>query len=136
MVTENSTSFSSYLSIPASIRFRESIGGEMAIQEYTSNLAKQGGIVVSTIWNTQYICSDSLSMINVKLPALMNAKPDEYIQTFRLLLIKKYGLCVSSVFLIDGCCWKRFSAQIWNEFVEFEKAARVILMEIEFGAKL
>ena len=133
MGTENTTSF---LSIPASIRFRESIGGEMAIQKYTSNLAKQGGIVVSKIWNTQYLYSESLSMINVKLPARMNAKPDEYIQTFHLLLIKKYGLCVSSVFLMDGCCWIRFSAQIWNELVDFEKAARVILKEIESGAKL
>ncbi|KAG8879897.1 hypothetical protein FRB97_001315 [Tulasnella sp. 331] len=111
-----------YLSVKAALDFRESIGGEQAIQEYCNNLAVQGGKLMAEILGTgttELTEEFTGPMTNVRLPLppfgdktlTASVKDTEDIMTE---LTHEYNTFVAA-FVHGGSWWIRASAQIWND---------------------
>ncbi|KAG8887351.1 hypothetical protein FRB98_000220 [Tulasnella sp. 332] len=122
-----------YLSVKAALDFRESIGGEQAIQEYCNNLAVQGGKLMAEILGTgttELTEEFTGPMTNVRLPLppfgdktlTASVKDTEDIMTE---LTHEYNTFVAA-FVHGGSWWIRASAQIWNDLSDFEYVAKAL----------
>ncbi|KAG9015085.1 hypothetical protein FRB94_004204 [Tulasnella sp. JGI-2019a] len=119
-----------YLSIKAALEFRESIGGEKAIQQYCNTLAPQGGKRMAEILGTETADPNEEytgTMTNVRLPLPLNQDESPTAKAAELMveLNEEYNTFVA-VFEHNGSLWVRASAQIWNELSDFEYTARAL----------
>lgn len=134
---------SNYLLIPDAIKWREEVcGGEQAIIEYNTKLAKEGGKVVADILGT-YIMDNSTSsmtdccLVNVALPlsastekvAGKNTIKPEFgmAATFWMqeTLVAEYKTFIA-IFYFQNQWWTRLSAQIYLDILDFEWAGRTL----------
>lgn len=138
-----------YLSIPAALAFRESIGGEKAIREYCFDLARKGGERLAKMLGTEVLENEEGTLgeccfTNVKLPMALEdiqeaaakrgydwrtceqgveCKVRDFITG---KMIEKHNTFMAIIFHGDAW-WVRVSAQIYLELDDFEWAGEVLL---------
>lgn len=145
------TDRSSYLCVPAAIKWRQDVlGGEARIIEYTQTLAKEGGKKAAQILGTEVLDNRSgtmsnCSMTNVALPLKFVAISDttgtresdeelripiEDVQEAREwmtnTLISEYKTYVV-IFRYGDRFWVRVSAQVYLDVGDFEWIGQVLL---------
>ncbi|CAG8534621.1 5819_t:CDS:2 [Paraglomus occultum] len=115
----SSQDFSSYLTIHSSLAFRNSLGGESAIQSYCNSLALLGGKLIAAILNTEVIGPEHTikHMVNIRLSIPSN-HPTFDEQKYDLLMFDKYR-CYLALFKHNGWWCVRASAQIYNDLQDF-----------------
>ncbi|RUS12537.1 pyridoxal phosphate-dependent transferase [Endogone sp. FLAS-F59071] len=122
--------FSSYLTIPAALDFRASIGGESHIQTYCHDLALEGGQLAAKIWGTEMMENAegtlTASMVNVRLPLTTSVADEIYSKQVRYLIntqLKEFR-CFANPYRHGGRWWVRMCAQVYNEISDFEFVAQ------------
>ncbi|KAI9570595.1 pyridoxal phosphate-dependent transferase [Boletus coccyginus] len=118
-----------FLSIGAAIDFREWLGGEHKINEYTHALAIAGGKHLAERLGTNVMDPDgelTLNMVNVELPLPGEIKSsDEVNQIFLDTLLLQWQVGVAPL-KHNGKWWVRCCAQIWNEISDFDVVANAL----------
>lgn len=131
---------SPYLTIPAAIAYRESIGGEKAIQDYCFNLALQAGDRAASIFGTKVLENDEgtlggICLRNILLPLsyekIVNIAGTDVVQYpvitwMTATMVREHDTFMALVFY-DGGWWVRFSAQVYLEIEDYEWGARTLL---------
>lgn len=140
---------SPYLCTPAALEFRKEVcGGEEAVQDYCSNLAKDGGALVAKMLGTEVLdnsegtLTNGISMVNVRLPlhprgeegrpgdrkvdigAKGNAWVSHWAQTHSIT----YNTFLAFVWHANAW-WVRISAQVYLDMTDFELCG-VVLKDI------
>lgn len=123
--------FSAFMCIEAALNFRESLGGETAIQEYCNKLALDGGKVAAEIFGTEVLENEegtlTVHMVNVRLPLSSPKIPDEKVPDYFIdKLIYEHNTC-ASVYKHAGRWYVRMSAQTYLEVDDFKYCAEAIL---------
>ncbi|KAH0833199.1 pyridoxal phosphate-dependent transferase [Lanmaoa asiatica] len=117
------------LSISAAIDFREWLGGEHKINEYTHALAITGGKHLAERLGTSIMDPDgnlTLNMVNVELPVSGEiASSDEVHQIFVDVLLLQWQT-YAAAYKHNGKWWVRCSVQIWNEISDFDVIANAL----------
>ncbi|KAJ8588457.1 PLP-dependent transferase [Rhizopogon salebrosus TDB-379] len=115
-----------FFSVNAALDFRQWLGGEHKINEYTHNLAIAGGKRLADLLGTSVMDPEgdlTLNMVNVELPIPGDIKYSDEInallQNTLLLEWNAYG----AHYYHNGKWWTRCSAQVWNEISDFEVLA-------------
>ena len=134
-----------YLAIPAAIRFREEVcGGEAAIMEYCARLAREGGDLVAATLGTDVLDNKSGSLrrgtafVNVRLPIPVVADTGDgngqgvsrkdvetVMNWFRETAVREFGTYLQIQFF-QGTIYIRLSGQVYLEVADFEWAAEKI----------
>lgn len=115
-----------HISPIAALDFRAWLGGEHKINEYTHNLAIEGGKYLVKRFGTTLLDPEgsfTLSMVNVELPI-----PGEIEETAEALTLIRDTLCLkwnvyAAFFRHNEKWWVRCSAQIYNELSDFRVVA-------------
>ncbi|BEI83739.1 hypothetical protein CcaverHIS002_0403430 [Cutaneotrichosporon cavernicola] len=124
------TDFTSYLTIPEAINFRQDIGGEDRIIAYNHSLAVAGGKRLAKRWGTRFMDNDkgelTACMSNVELPNFPIAKDgNDAVKMNRFIenaLLFDYN-AYAAPFYYNNAWWARFSAQVWLELEDFDYLA-------------
>jgi hercynylcysteine S-oxide lyase len=133
-----------YLVMPKAIEFREKVcGGEKAIMEYCSNLAKQGGKAVAKTLGTSIMDNSTETLtkgcciVNILLPLEISPTkvhgkncidPEngtiatEWMQE---TLVHDFKTFIP-IYFFQGNWWARLSAQIYLELADFEWAGTAL----------
>jgi selenocysteine lyase/cysteine desulfurase len=117
--------YSSYMTIPAALEFRRSIGEEV-IRNYTHGLAREGGQLLAERFGTEVLQSEEQmgSMVDVALPI---ANPDDSTLSAQFwcdILLDRFNVYLTP-YKHNGRWWARLSAQIYNDLTDFSAAAEV-----------
>ncbi|KAG2131801.1 pyridoxal phosphate-dependent transferase [Suillus clintonianus] len=115
-----------FLSVNAALDFRQWLGGEHKINEYTHNLAIAGGKYLASLLGTSVMDPTgdlTLNMVNVELPIPGDIKYSNEINNLlkNTLLIEWNAYAVH--YHHNGKWWTRCSVQVWNEISDFEVLA-------------
>ncbi|KAG5641881.1 hypothetical protein DXG03_004021 [Asterophora parasitica] len=116
------------LNMAQALDFRNWLGGEHKINEYSHALALEGGKRLAEILGTRVMDPDgelTLNMVNVELPFPGTIRPTEklVVKFQRKLLEEKKAF--SAFYYHNDRWWTRCSAQIWNELEDFEKLGNI-----------
>ncbi|KAK0647112.1 aminotransferase family protein-like protein [Cercophora newfieldiana] len=132
---------STYLTVPASLRFRQQrCGGEAAIREYCTRLAREGGDMVALALGTEVLDNESGSLrqgcafANVRMPVPVGgeegpssaADMDKVIGWIRTVANKEFDTYLQP-FFYRGALWTRLSAQVYLDTADFEWAAQTLV---------
>ncbi|KAF9243517.1 pyridoxal phosphate-dependent transferase [Melanogaster broomeanus] len=113
----------------AALDFREWLGGEHKINEYTHNLAIAGGKRLAKRLGTSVLDPEgdlTLNMVNVELPILGGIESsDEILRILQETLLLEWN-CFASPFRHNGKWWTRCSVQVWNEISDFDVLANAL----------
>ncbi|KAG6335668.1 hypothetical protein ID866_3426 [Astraeus odoratus] len=113
-----------------SLDFREWIGGEHKINEYTRKLAIEGGKYLAKRLGTSLLDPDGLmasNMVNVELPIPWEISGTEEVwNLIRDTLLLKWN-AYALYFRHNGKWWTRCSVQIYNEISDFDVIADAFL---------
>ncbi|KAI0635825.1 PLP-dependent transferase [Trametes polyzona] len=134
-----------YLTVPEAIAFREWLGGEKAIYEYTHKLAIDGGKRLSEVLGTRVMDEtgeQTATMTDVQLPLPVEKTRGEVYTNEQLAEINQFLLrrlllewkTYAAHYYHAGGWWCRCSAQVFNEISDFEylgKAFKAVCKEIE-----
>ena len=130
-----------YLVLPEALKWREEVcGGEKAIIEYNTKLAKQGGQLVAKILGTEVMDNSTNTLtdcclVNVRLPLMAGAEKVPGVSTVDPLhgiaalqwmerkLSDDYKTFIAIAFFQDQW-WARLSAQIYLDLSDFEWAGQ------------
>ncbi|GMK58918.1 hypothetical protein CspeluHIS016_0603600 [Cutaneotrichosporon spelunceum] len=138
--------FTSYLTIPDTLKFRESIGGEDRIIAYNHSLAVAGGKRLAKRWGTRFMDNDkgelTACMANVELPDFPKpADGNERAKIHRFIedaLLFDYNAFAAPMYY-NNTWWARFSAQVWVELEDFDYLAECfekIRMRLKAGERV
>ncbi|KAF9243518.1 pyridoxal phosphate-dependent transferase [Melanogaster broomeanus] len=110
----------------AALDFREWLGGEHKINEYSHNLAIAGGKRLAKRLGTSVMDPEgdlTLNMVNVGLPIPGEIESsDEILRILQETLLLEWN-CFVSPFRHNGKWWTRCCAQVWNEISDFDVIA-------------
>ncbi|KAJ1333070.1 hercynylcysteine S-oxide lyase [Microdochium nivale] len=122
-----------WLTIGAALEFRsETCGGEAAIMEYTSSIARRAGVLVADILGTEILdhpgsCMRRCNFANVRLPldyAVVRARHKV------VLWIKRTAVAESGVYFqtveFQGAFWWRISGMVYLEEDDYRIGAEVL----------
>lgn len=112
-----------FLSINAALDFRQWLGGEHKINEYTHNLAIAGGKHLANLLGTSVMDPDgdlTLNMVNVELPIPGDIKYSDEVNSLLLNTLLVEWNTYAAHYYHNGKWWTRCSAQVWNEISDFE----------------
>ncbi|KAL7773829.1 hypothetical protein CFE70_003796 [Pyrenophora teres f. teres 0-1] len=133
-----------YLCVPAALKWRESLGGEIAIMSYCHDLARKAGKHVAQVLGTEVLENSTgtlgkCCMSNVQLPISISRVHDVAAQSginkddAGILVrdwMKKLSSDEYSTFIMiqwhAGKWWTRLSAQAYLEMKDFEWAAATL----------
>ncbi|KAG8213125.1 pyridoxal phosphate-dependent transferase [Butyriboletus roseoflavus] len=118
-----------WLSVVAALDFREWLGGERRINEYTHRLAMAGGARLAILLKTSVMDPEgehTLSMVNVALPIPGEIKLTAVLKSFFQHTILLQWDTYAAPFYHNGKWWARCSAQIWNELEDFDLMAEAL----------
>jgi len=133
-----------YVCIPAALAYREALGGEKAIRDYNTQLARAAGKRVAEIFGTEVLENSTgtlgnCCMTNVRLPldpavveevAIKGGiDKDDVVTVVRdwvLPMLLKESKTYLFVQYVEGAWWVRFSGQVYLELEDFEWAAQVL----------
>lgn len=120
--------FVPWLTVPSALAFRRWIGGEAKIDAYCHDLAIKGGKKLAEIFGTSVLDPEgdlTLHMVNVELPFPGKIQYTSTIdELFKRKLLEERK-AYSAHFYHNGKWWTRCSAQIWNNFEDFEKIGKI-----------
>lgn len=114
------------LSVNAALDFRQWLGGEHKINEYTHNLAIAGGKHLASLLGTSVMDPDgdlTLNMVNVELPIPGDIKFSNEINKLLINTLLVEWNVYAVPYYHNGKWWTRCSVQIWNEISDFEVLA-------------
>ncbi|KAI8970339.1 pyridoxal phosphate-dependent transferase [Mycotypha africana] len=127
---------SNYLCVETALKYRESIGGEEKIRQYTHDIAVKGGQLVAEMLGTRVMENSTktltASMVNVELPHFETSK----IQNGQVApyIIKKLVYEHNMTALIyenNGKYWIRLSGQIYVDLNDFKAVGEALLSIIQ-----
>ncbi|ORX62153.1 PLP-dependent transferase [Hesseltinella vesiculosa] len=124
--------FSPYLCIDDALSFRESLGGEQAIQDYCHRLAIEGGHAVAEILGTEVLENEDKSltacMSNVRLPFNPSSQVSESDMTNMIIDKLLYEEnCMAAPYYHHGQWFARLSAQIYTGLDDFKYVGHALL---------
>ena len=121
--------YSSYMAVPAALTFRQLIGGEEKIRNYTHDLAMEGGAYLAQRYGTSVLqFEDQMgSMVDVELPLLNHDDPELNSDFWIDTQLYRFPNVYVSVYKHNGRWYGRHSVQIYNDLSDFEQAAAVFL---------
>lgn len=113
----------------SALDFRESLGGEEAIQSYCNDLARRGGELVASKWGTEILENEdktlTVAMVNVRLPFSNKGNlPDRQISKAFLEKFNDEHHTLGQPFKHNGHWYMRLSAQVYNDESDFEHMAQ------------
>lgn len=112
------------LSINAALDFRQWLGGEHKINEYTHNLAIAGGKHLASLLGTSVMDRElTLNMVNVELPIPGDIKYSDEVNSLLMNTLLVEWNAYAAHYYHNGKWWTRCSAQVWNEISDFEVLA-------------
>jgi selenocysteine lyase/cysteine desulfurase len=132
-----------YLVVAECIKWREKVcGGERAIMEYNTTLAREGGKAVAKILGTKILDNSTQSLTNCclvnvllpitaspsKIPGTNTIKPgaeDTAVLWMEKALIADYKTFIA-IYSFQGQYWARLSGQIYLDISDFEWAGKVL----------
>lgn len=132
-----------YLVVKDAIKWREQVcGGEKAIIDYNSNLAREGGKAVAKILGTKILDNSSETLtncclVNILLPLKISETKIEGVNTIKdkdaiaaatwmqhtLITVQKIGI---TIFFFQGQFWTRLSGQIYLDLQDFEETGHAV----------
>jgi len=120
-----------YISLRAALEWREYIGGEQKILEYTHRLAEEACAYLSSLWGTRRLAEDvQANMCNVELPCGgpgMPACPD----MFGYALYHEYNFYLPiGAWLADGT-WARITCSVYNQMSDIEAIGKAVLAALD-----
>ncbi|AOW05163.1 pyridoxal phosphate-dependent transferase [Yarrowia lipolytica] len=124
------TDFSTHLSTPAAVKFREQIGGEEAIRNYCFELAKKVGTFAADFFGTEVLENAAgtltTAMVNIRLPVSekwlneASAEDKEHLlQVINTYPLENFDTFVPPVFH-NGKLYIRLSCQVYNELSDYK----------------
>lgn len=130
--------YTSFLTIPYAIEFRNELGGDKKIFNYCHNLAINAGDYLAKLWNTSLMAPSSIHsmMINIVLPT----KDFEKAKAMQIKLLnehKIYMIVLQEPF--SKIVYTRLSAQVYlnlNDFKELGYIIKKYLMESSISLKI
>jgi hypothetical protein len=133
-----------YLCIPAALAYRKSLGGETAIMEYCSNLARTAAKHAAKEWGTEVLENSTgtlgnCCMSNVRLPlsfsSVQGLASEAGVETEGLENVVREWICRLFVdeyhtFIMvrwyAGAFWVRFSGQVYLEDSDFAWGTKIL----------
>ncbi|EKD21658.1 uncharacterized protein L3040_004881 [Drepanopeziza brunnea f. sp. 'multigermtubi'] len=132
-----------FVVVDEAIRWREEVcGGEAAIIEYNTNLAREGGKVVAKILGTEILDNithtlTDCSLVNVRLPLEIGEEKVAGTNTIKRKLFDQVPRWIQTTLFADsntfipiwafqGQIWARLSAQIYLDIGDFEKTGEAL----------
>lgn len=117
--------------IIAALEFRESLGGEEAIQAYCNKLARDGGKLAAEILGTEVLENEegtlTVHMVNVRLPLSKPRVPDDKVADYFFdKLMYEHKTCAQP-FKHNNHWYVRLSAQAYVELDDFKYCAKALL---------
>lgn len=121
--------FSTYMTVPAAIKFREDVGGEQEVISYNHQLAVDGGTYLANVFRTEILQDEDqiANMVDVRLPINNADDPNLSDEFFLELFLTRFTQTFVTVYKHGGKWWIRTSAQIYNDITDFEVLSKVIL---------
>ncbi|ODM97045.1 hypothetical protein Ocin01_09636 [Orchesella cincta] len=121
--------YSTYMTVPTALQFREEAGGEAAIMKYNHDLAYNGGKRMAEMFGTDIMQDENQigSMVDVRLPVNTPDDPNLNDEWWIDEQLYNHTETYSSVYKHDGRWYTRVSAQIYNDMSDFEFSARHFL---------
>lgn len=134
---------SNYVVVPEAIKWREEVcGGEKAIIEYSTNLAREGGKLVADILGTHILENSTNTitdccMVNVALPLDFKlgrvpgedtVKPESVLAAVAWLddtMVDEYKTFIA-IFYFQNQWWARLSGQIYLDLSDFEWTGKAL----------
>ena len=115
-----------YIAMSAALSFRQWVGGEERIANYTHNLCKEGGKLLAEKFSTYVLLTSDRyrQMVDVALPKVVTQAlniPEKLLQKYHTY-VPVYSLASDA----DAPCFVRVSCQIYNEMSDFEMLANAI----------
>ena len=141
-----------YLVVGEAIKWREEVcGGEIAIMEYNSNLAREGGIAAAKILGTKVLDNDGHTLtdcclVNVLLPLEVSdsaipgtntVKPANVSRAtlwMEEILMKEHNTFLA-IYFFQGQWWVRLSGQVYLDLEDFKWAGEVLKEMCERAGK-
>jgi selenocysteine lyase/cysteine desulfurase len=141
-----------YIVVAECIKWRERVcGGEKAIIEYNTNLAREGGKAVAKILGTKILDNSTQSLtncclVNVLLPIATNPSKIPGTNTIKpgvegtavlwmqKALIEDYKTFIA-IYPFQGQYWARLSGQVYLDISDFEWAGKVLKTICERAGK-
>ncbi|KAI8137721.1 pyridoxal phosphate-dependent transferase [Fennellomyces sp. T-0311] len=123
--------FSTVLCVNAAIDFRESLGGEEAIQSYCNDLAQKGGQLVADLCGTEVLENDdktlTVAMTNVRLPFTnkQNKPEGEVVNAFIDKWMYEHNT-MGAPYKHNDKWYVRLSAQVYNDLDDFRYFAETV----------
>jgi len=116
--------FSPWLSVPAAIDYRASLG-EAEIYAYCRRLAARAARLLSDTWQSDLGSPRGMMsfIATVALPSPVRATPEAALK-IRQILRNQHNL-ETFIKAIDGRLWVRVSAYVYNDLSEFERLAEL-----------
>lgn len=126
-----------YLVLPEALKWREEVcGGEKAIIEYNTKLAKDGGQLVAKMLGTEVLDNSTntitnCSLVNVRLPlsasptkspGVLTIDPAHAMKSIQFIeegLAQDHQTFIA-IFFFQNQWWARFSAQVYLDLSDFE----------------
>ncbi|KAL7310471.1 hypothetical protein PS15m_009967 [Mucor circinelloides] len=122
---------SNYMCVEEALKYRESLGGEEAIREYTHKIAVQGGALVAKMLGTQVLENSAktltASMVSIELPPFNTTLKDSEIGPFIMKkLIYEYNT-MAPTYKNNGKWYTRLCGQVYVDLDDFEHAGKALL---------
>ncbi|GMI40777.1 hypothetical protein TeGR_g7438 [Tetraparma gracilis] len=118
--------FTSYIAVKDAISYRKTLGGEEAIMEYTTGLARQAGDLLVAKWGTARLSDSSFeaNLFNVILPtddfALAQAMQEALLETDGIYMLALQDAA-------SGIVYTRLSSQVYLELGDFDAVGDKVL---------
>ncbi|KAG5356661.1 Hercynylcysteine sulfoxide lyase [Yarrowia sp. C11] len=128
--------FSTHLSTPAAVKFRESLGGEEVIRKYCFELARKVGAFAAEFFTTEVLENAAgtltTAMVNVRLPVsekwlkeASNEQKDELFKVLNNYPLENFDTFVPPVFHNDKV-YIRLSCQVYNELSDYKVGVQAV----------
>lgn len=136
--------FSTHLSTPYAVKFREDLGGEEVIRKYCFDLAKKVGAMGAHFFGTEVLENKAgtltTAMVNVRLPVserwlqtATDSDREELLKILNSYPIEHFDTFVPPVFH-NGKLYIRLSCQVYNELSDYKvgfEAVKEALKQVE-----
>ncbi|KAI8350136.1 pyridoxal phosphate-dependent transferase [Blakeslea trispora] len=121
---------SPYMCVKAAIEYRESIGGEAAINAYCHDIAVRGGDLVAKKLGTSVMENSTktltANMVNIELPHFKTSKSDSEVQAFFMQKSIYEHHTTLPVYKNNNKWWVRLCGQIYVDLDDFDYVANVL----------
>lgn len=120
--------FSAYMTVPAALKFREDVGGELAIMSFNHKLAVDGGTYMANELKTEVLQAEAqiANIVDVRLPIRSPDNPRMNTNFWIETLLTRFPQIFVPAYKHGGQWWIRISAQIYNDLSDFEELAYVV----------